>query len=87
MTLFSYVPPKQFEHPANLQWSSTFSKVINEERPVLFCKLPVAPPKHSGKVLTSEENLRDIEKKDRKNWEKGNNERKREVRLLIFQYM
>ena len=39
MTPFFYVPPKQFEHPANLQRSSTFSKVINEERPVPFCKL------------------------------------------------
>ena len=49
---FFYVPPKQFEHLANLQQSSTLSKDINEERPVLFCKLPVVSPKHSGNVLT-----------------------------------
>ena len=69
MLPFLYVPPKQFEHPANLQRSSTLSKVINEERPVPFCKLPVIPPKHSGKVLTSEENLRAIEEKERKKQE------------------
>ena len=49
---FFYVPLKQFEHLANLQQSSTLSKDINKERSVLFCKLPVVPPKHSGKVLT-----------------------------------
>ena len=63
MLPFLYVPPKQFEHPANLQRSSTLSKVVP------FCKLPVIPPKHSGEVLTSEENLRAIEEKERKKQE------------------
>ena len=63
MLPLSYVPPKQFEHPANLQRSSTFSKVINEDRPVLFCELPVVPPKHGGKVLTSDGNLRVLKKR------------------------
>lgn len=69
MLPFFYVPQKQFEHPANLQQSSTLSKVINKERLVPFCKLPIVPPKHSGKVLTSEENLRAIEEKERKKQE------------------
>ena len=66
---FICLPPEQFSHSAVLQKSSIFWKILEEERSLLFCKVPVIP--YHEKVWESLN----------KHWECSDNWRKREKEI------
>ena len=66
------------KEPAQLKHSTALSKVLSSQELVLV-KIATKPPKTSARVLTSSENMKILEEKEKKKQEEAEEKRKRKI--------